>query len=59
MYLHFMNHQGQRFLQKKQKHLLFYKKKKVTHILDGPRVSKLTAHFHFWVNYPFKGLEPC
>ncbi len=29
-------------------------KKKVTYILDGLTVSKLTAHFHLWVNYPFK-----
>ncbi len=28
-------------------------KKKVTYILDGLRVSKLTAIFYFWVNYPF------
>ncbi len=32
-------------------------KKKVTFILDGLRVSKLTTHFHFWVNYPFKSLS--
>ncbi len=29
-------------------------KKKVTYILDGLRVSKWTANFKFWVNYPFK-----
>ncbi len=29
-------------------------KKKVTYILDDMRVSKWTANFNFWVNYPFK-----
>ncbi len=29
-------------------------KKKVTYILDGLRVSKLTANFRLWVIYPFK-----
>ncbi len=28
-------------------------KNKVTYSLDGLRMSKLTAHFHFWVNCPF------
>ncbi len=32
-------------------------KEKVTYIFDDLRVSKLTAHFHFWVNYPFKASE--
>ncbi len=29
-------------------------RKKVTYILDGLTVSKLTANFNFLVNYPFK-----
>jgi len=27
--------------------------------LDGPRVSKLTAHFHIWVNYSLLETIPC
>ncbi len=43
--LHFMNHQGPRF----QLNIFFtvLLKKKVTYILDGLRVSQLTANFHF------------
>ncbi len=50
--LHYMNHKGPQF----QKHILSSsnKEKKVTYILDGLRVSKLTSDFHFWVNCPFK-----
>ncbi len=40
---HFMNHQGSRF------QLEIF----LTYICDGLRVSKWTAHFHFWANYPF------
>jgi len=30
-----------------------------TYILDGLRVSKLTANVHIWVKYPFKGGVDC
>jgi len=34
--------------------VLFYRRTKVTYISHGLRVNKLTAHFHFGVNCPFK-----
>ncbi len=53
--LHFMNHKRPQF----QPKIIFtvLLKKKVSYILDGLRMSKLTAHFNFWVNYHFKRLE--
>ncbi len=50
--LHFMNYQGPRFQLKVLFTVLL--KKKVTYILDSLRMSKLTANFHFGVNYHFK-----
>ncbi len=49
--LHFMKHKGPPF----QGQIFFtvLLKKKVTYILNGLRVSKLTAFFCFWVNYTF------
>ncbi len=47
--LYFMNHQELWFLAKT--FFIFYystEEKKVTHVLNGLRVSKLTANFHFW-----------
>ncbi len=49
--VHFVNHQGPRFQLKTFLTVLL--KKKVIYILNGLRVSKLTANVHFWVNYPF------
>ncbi len=54
--LHYINHQGPRFQLKIS--LLFYSRK-MWHILDGLRVSKLTANLNFWVNYHFKILTLC
>ncbi len=49
--LHFMNHQGPQFQLNVSFTVLL--KKKVTCILDDLIVSKLTANFHVWMNYPF------
>ncbi len=32
---------------------MFYRRIKLTYILDALGVSRETSHFHFWVNYPF------
>ncbi len=50
--LHFMNHKGIQF-QLQIFFTLLLKKKKNPYILTGLRVSKLTANFHFGMNYPF------
>ncbi len=50
--LHVMNHKGIQF-QLQIFFTLLLKKKKKPYILIGLRVSKLTANFHFRMNYPF------